>query len=105
MLFWRCGSGFSRTIDHFQKNKKKNRLTERIKKMKVYKKPEVRFENFTLSENIALSCSWVKDGDKYVNEDFGISLFAEGCDFSEGQFEGYCITNATNLIGNYTFNS
>lgn len=73
--------------------------------MKVYKKPEVRFEKFSLSENIALSCSWVKQGDKYVNEDLGISLFMEGCDVFEGDFEGYCITNATNYIGDFTFHS
>lgn len=71
--------------------------------MKAYKKPEVRFEFYSLSENIALSCLWVKEGDKYVNEDFGISLFTNECDFADGEI--YCITNATSYIGDVTFHS
>ena len=73
--------------------------------MKAYKKPEVRIEKFALSEHIALSCSWIQKGDMYVNEDFGISIFMEGCTVREGDYEGYCITNATNMIDTYTFSS
>lgn len=72
--------------------------------MKVYQKPEVKIEIFSLSESVASSCSWIQEEDKYINEDMGIVLFNNGgCNSQDG--EVFCITNAIELIGGYTFTS
>lgn len=71
--------------------------------MKVYQKPEIRFESFAISENVALACTWVKKGEKYENEGLGgLTLFSAGmgCDVNDGEI--YCLTNLNDLMGEYT---
>lgn len=73
--------------------------------MKKYVKPELIYESFELSEQIALGCSsgliaTYQDNKICKIENFngvsGLTLFSldNACDFTEGDFEGYCYFNS-----------
>lgn len=72
--------------------------------MKKYVKPQIVYERYVLSQNIA-DCTWelknsgdintcVGDG---TNKGFAAKLFMpeNGCDFAEDKLEEYCYTVAT----------
>lgn len=75
--------------------------------MKVYVKPEVHIEKFSLSKHIA-SCAYdmknptiesscVAYGDEAYNRD-GMNIFSSSntnCNFDESNSEFYCYTNGT----------
>lgn len=72
--------------------------------MKVYQKPEIRFESFTMSENVAATCSLI-DRDGKLEFSNGLTLISSdmGCDFHEG--EELCLTNAYDVVGDQQTNS
>lgn len=71
--------------------------------MKVYKKPEVRFESFALSESIATACDWTTTGGVYEMVDqsgdwAGVTIFNAGVNCSTNDGDIYCITQASDSI-------
>ena len=71
---------------------------------KLYSKPEIMFEDFTLTENIAAGCeekiSTHTKGRCHYESTGGIRAFTEsisGCDFKpdDGMWNGFCYHNPT----------
>lgn len=71
--------------------------------MKEYVKPQIIFERYELSQNIA-DCTWeLNSGDVYTcvgdGSDKGIDaklfMTSNGCDFADDRLEEYCYTVAT----------
>ena len=83
--------------------------------MKTYVKPDLAYESFELSQNIAV-CGWdmsnqsaKEDCSAYGDESLGnfpVNLFTAGnelCDMTEDQVEGYCYEVSTGAMA--VFNS
>lgn len=77
--------------------------------MKPYVKPELYYENFTLSQHIA-DCGWelqsanvdacYAKGDTEWGYPDDVFPFAQGNDAcADGPVEGYCYTNSSSAVG------